>query len=106
MTMTPHTLNILLRKKVLTANDRVRLLKEANQRVNQLADIFHALCDACQDAADEVDKQLEKLEKQDDPKLWKTLDERASRLSTASDDFDELGDQVDNLNIPELKEVR
>ena len=99
MAMTEKTLRTLLRKSVLTSKQRQQVLREANRLLNRSINCFYALQDACDTAAEEIAKENEEL---DNPKA----DAHADRLEEVRDEFEQLVETLDNLDIPDLSEVR
>jgi hypothetical protein len=97
MAMTEKTLRTLLRKSALTSKQRTQVLREANRLLNRSINCFYALQDACDTAAEEIMKDEDVSEKNET---------HADRLEDVRDEFEQLVETLDNLDIPDLSEVR
>lgn len=95
--MTEKTLRILLRRKTLTSTQRVQVLREAHRLLNRSINCFYALQDACDTAAEEINKKVETTTQED---------KRQTHFEDTRDDFEDLIEYLDNARIPEMTSIR
>lgn len=89
--------SLLHKKRLLTPGERARLMNAAEQRLSTVLNILHCVAESCGDQAHLLCEEPDD-EKRDEDRIYK--------LEDTQDKLDELVETMDNLDIPESKDVR